>query len=209
MRRVKSPQAARRPWADYALTFIAAFALAIGWFARLYNLGFPPKQIWDEIYFPVYARDYLNGTPFFDLHPPLGKFVIAAGIALVGDTPFGWRIMPALFGCAMIPLAAALGWYYFRERVAALLLATMVACETMLIVYSRTGLMDGILVLFVLVTFLSAVLVRRRGQVLWPTVLLGLCVAVNWAALPVAVAVGYVLWRKGLLKPLLWTLWIP
>jgi dolichyl-phosphate-mannose-protein mannosyltransferase len=209
MRRVKSWGVDRQVWADYALVFIGVFALAIGWFSRLYRLGFPRRLIWDEIYFPVFARDYLNGTPFFDLHPPLGKFIIAAGIVLVGDTSVGWRTMPALFGCAMIPLAAVLGWYYFGGRVAALLLATIVACETMLVVYSRTGLMDGIVVFFVLATFLSAVLVRRRGHVLWPMILLGLSVAVKWAALPVAVPVGYVLWRKGLLKPLLWTLWVP
>ena len=209
MRRVRSSGADRRVWSDYALISIGVFALTMGWFARLYRLGFPPRLIWDEIYFPVFARDYLNGTPFFDLHPPLGKFIIAAGIALVGDTPVGWRVMPALFGCALVPLAAVLGRYYFGERVAALLLAIFVACETMLIVYSRTGLMDGIVVFFVLATFLSAVLVRRRGQVVWPMILLGLSVSVKWAALPVAVPVGYVLWRKGLLKPLLWTLWVP
>lgn len=209
MRRVKPSGPDRRAWAAYALVSVGVLALAVGWFARLYRLGYPSRLVWDEIYFPVFARDYLNGTPFFDLHPPLGKFVIAAGIALVGDTPVGWRIMPALFGCAMIPLAAALGWYYLRDRVAALLLATIIACETMLIVYSRTGLMDGILVFFVLATFLSAVLVRRRWQVLLPMILLGLAVAVKWAALPVAVPVGYILWRKGLLKPLLWTLWVP
>jgi dolichyl-phosphate-mannose-protein mannosyltransferase len=209
MRRVKSSDADRRIWADYALIFVGVFALAIGWFARVYQLGFPPRLIWDEIFFPVYARNYLNGVPFFDLHPPLGKFIIAAGIALVGDTPVGWRIMPSLFGCAMVPLAAALGWYYFKERAGALLLGTFIACETMLIVYSRTGLMDGILVFFVLATFLAAVLVKQRQQVLWPMVLLGLTVAVKWAAFPLAVPVGYVLWRKGFLKPFLWTLWVP
>ena len=209
MRRVKSSGADRQVWADYALIFVGVFALAIGWFARLYRLDFPRRLIWDEIYFPVFARDYLQGSPFFDLHPPLGKFIIAAGIVLVGNTPVGWRIMPALFGCAMIPLAVVLGWYYFKERVGALLLATFIACETMLIVYSRTGLMDGIVVFFVLATFLAAVLVRRRRQVLWPMVLLGLSVAVKWAALPLVVPVGYILWRKGLLKPLLWTLWVP
>jgi dolichyl-phosphate-mannose--protein O-mannosyl transferase len=209
MRRVKSPQDHRGPWADYALVFVAVFALATGWFARLYDLGRPDRMIWDEIYFPVFARDYLDGIPFFDLHPPLGKFIIAIGIALVGDTPVGWRLMPALFGCAMVPLAAVLGWYYFRERVAALLLATFIASETILIVYSRTGLMDGILVFFMLATFLAALLVVRREQVIWPMVLLGLTVAVKWAAFPLAVPVGYVLWRRGLLKPFLLTLWIP
>jgi len=209
MRRVKPPEASRRPWADYALVFVAAFALGIGLFARLYNLGSPSKQIWDEIYFPVFARSYLNDTPFFDLHPPLGKFIIAAGIALFGDSPVGWRSMPALFGCAMIPLAAVLGWYYFKSRVEALLLATFIACETMLIVYSRTGLMDGILVFFMLASFLAALRVERREQVLWPMALLGLTIAVKWAAFPLAIPIGYVLWRKGFLKPFLFTLWVP
>ncbi len=209
MRRVKSPEVSGKPWADYAVVLVTAFALGIGWFARLYNLGFPPTLIWDEIYFPVFARDYLNGTPFFDLHPPLGKFIIALGIVLAGDTPIGWRLMPALFGCAMVPLAAILGWYYFKERVAALLLATFIACETMLIVYSRTGLMDGILVFFMLATFLAALRVGRSEQVLWPMVMLGLTIAVKWAAFPLVVPVGYVLWRRGLLKPFLLTLWVP
>jgi dolichyl-phosphate-mannose-protein mannosyltransferase len=209
MRGVKSPQVHRRPWADYAVVFIATFALAMGWFARLYHLGFPPTLVWDEIYFPVFARNYLNEVPFFDLHPPLGKFIIAIGIALFGDTAIGWRVMPALFGCAMVPLAAVLGWYYFKERLAALLLATFIACETILIVYSRTGLMDGILVFFMLATFLAALLVERRGQVLWPMVLLGLTIAVKWAAFPLAAPVGYILWRRGLLKPFLLTLWVP
>ncbi len=209
MRRVESPDVSTRPWAYYAVVFIATFALAIGVFARLYRLGLPPQPAWDEIYFPVFAESYLSGTPFFDLHPPLGKFIIALGIALVGDTPIGWRSMPALFGCAMVPLAAVLGWYYFKERVAALLLATFIACETMLIVYSRIGLMDGILVFFMLSTLLSALLVGRREQILWPAVLLGLTIAVKWAAFPLAVPVGYMLWRRGFLKPFLMTLWVP
>lgn len=117
-------------------------------------------------------------------------------------------MMPALFGCALIPLGAALGWYYFKERAGALLLATFIAGETMLIAYSRTGLLDGIFVFFILATLLAALLVERRGQVLWPAVLLGLAVAVKWAALPVAVPVGYVMWRKGLFRPFLASLWL-
>ena len=206
---VEEPRVRSRSWADYALVFIATFALGIGWFARLYHLGFPPRLIWDEIYFPVFARDYLRGIPFFDLHPPLGKFIIAGGIAIFGDTPIGWRAMPALFGCAMVPLGAVLGWYYFKERVGALLLATFIAGETMLIVYSRTGLMDGILVFFMLGTLLAALLVKRREQILLPAVLLGLTIAVKWAAFPLAVPIGYILWRRGFLKPFLATLWVP
>jgi dolichyl-phosphate-mannose-protein mannosyltransferase len=197
-----------RSWAFRSVLLLAIFTLAVGLWARLYRLGFPPNQMFDELYFPVMAKKYLDGIYQFDLHPPLGKFIIAASIALLGDTPFAWRWMPAVFGCAMIPLGALLGWYYFKERVAALLLATFIAGETFLVAYSRTGVMDGFLVFFMLATLLAASMVEKKGEVVWPAVLLGLSIAVKWAVFPVAIPVGYILWRKKLFRPFLASLWI-
>ena len=191
-----------------AVLLMTILALVVGVWGRLYQLGFPPERIWDEIYFPVMARKYLQGVYFFDLHPPLGKFIIAASITVLGDTPLGWRLMPALFGLAMIPLSAILGWYYFRERVAGLLMAAFIAGETFLIAYSRVGIMDGFLVFFMLATLLAALLVERRGQVLWVAVLLGLAISIKWAIFMVAVPVGYILWRKGLFRHFLASLWV-
>jgi dolichyl-phosphate-mannose--protein O-mannosyl transferase len=71
--------------------------------------------------------------------------------------------MPALFGCALLGLGAVVGWCYTKERVGALLLAALVASETILVVYSRTGLLDGILLFFVLATLLTALRAERRG----------------------------------------------
>jgi len=195
-------------WAYRSVLVLSAVTILVGLWARVWKLGFPGQRIWDEIYFPVMARKFLEGTYQFDLHPPLGKFIIAVGIALFGDTPIGWRVMPLLFGCAMIPLGAALGWYLFRERVGALLLAAFIAGETFLIAYSRIGIMDGILVFFTLATLLAALRVERRGQVLWVAVLLGLAISVKWAVFMVAVPVGYILWRKGLLRPFVASLWV-
>ena len=67
--------------------------------------------------------------------------------------------------------------------------------------------MDIFLVFFVLATFLAALRAENSRQVIWASVLLGLAIAVKWAAFPVAVPVGYVLWRKGLLRPFLGGLW--
>jgi dolichyl-phosphate-mannose-protein mannosyltransferase len=205
---MKSLPTEERSWAYRSVLLMGVVTLAVGMWGRVYNLGFPPQRIWDEIYFPVMARKYLQGVYFFDLHPPLGKFIIAASIAVLGDTPLGWRLMPALFGLAMIPLAAVLGWYYFRDRVAALLLATFIAGETFLVAYSRVGIMDGMLLFFMLATLLAALLVERKGQVLWVAVLLGLSISIKWAVFMVAVPVGYILWRKGLFKPFLASLWV-
>ena len=197
-----------RSWAYRSVLLMAALTLVVGVWARLYDLGYPPKRMWDEIYFPVMARKFLDGVYQFDLHPPLGKFIMAISIAVLGDTPIGWRLMPALFGLAMLPLGAILGWYYFKERVGTLLLAAFIAGETFLVAYSRTGIMDGILVFFMLATFLAAVLAKRRKDVLWVAVLLGLSIAIKWAVFMVVVPVGYILWRKGLFRPFVAGLWV-
>src|SRR5919199_5776781 len=153
-----------RSWAYRSMLLVSVIALAIGVWARVYHLGFPPKILWDEKYFPAMADKYLHGEYQFDLHPPLGKFIIAIGISLLGNEPLGWRIMPAVFGLALLPLVAALGWYCFKERVGAVLLITFFSVETIFIVNSRTGVMDIFLAFFVLATFLAALRAESNRQ---------------------------------------------
>ena len=190
------------------MLLVTVSAVVIGVWARLYHLGFPARILWDEKYFPVMANKYLQGEYQFDLHPPLGKFIIAVGISLFGNDPIGWRIMPLLFGLALLPLVGALGWYCLKERVGALLLVTFFSVETIFIVNSRVGVMDIFLVFLVLATFLVALRAERSGQVILCSILLGLAIATKWAAFPMAVPVGYVLWRKGLFRPFVGGLWI-
>jgi dolichyl-phosphate-mannose-protein mannosyltransferase len=205
---VKSVVRSENPWAFGAVFATAVVALVAGVWGRVWNLSFPPQKMWDEIYFPVMANKYLRGVEFFDLHPPLGKFIIALSIAPFGNNPFAWRLMPAVFGIGLVALAGAVGWYLFRERVAALLLVVLFAGETILIVHSRTGVMDIFLVFFVVATFLAALWAHRPGQAIWPAILLGLAISTKWAAFPVVVPAGYVLWRKGLLKHFVASLWV-
>jgi dolichyl-phosphate-mannose-protein mannosyltransferase len=113
-----------------------------------------------------------------------------------------------LFGLALLPLVTVLGWYCLKDRVGALLLVTFFSVETIFIVYSRIGVLDIFLVFFVLATFLVALRAESNRQVILSSVLLGLAIAVKWAAFPVAVPVGYVLWRRRLLRPFLGGLWI-
>lgn len=206
---VKPVPPSEKPWSYHFMMLIALWALATGLWARLYNLGFPSKQVFDEVHFPVFARNYVEGIPVFDVHPPLGKFLLAPSIALLGDTPFAWRLMPALFGCALLGLGVVVGRHYLKGRLGALLLATFIASETIFIAYSRVGLLDGILAFFILATVLAAWRIERKRQVIWPAVLLGLAVSIKWLALGVIVPLGYILWHKKLLKPFLASLGIP
>ena len=61
----------------------------VGVFARTYHLGLPTAQVFDEVYFPVFAEKFLHGELAFDAHPTLGKFIILPGIWLFGNQSYG------------------------------------------------------------------------------------------------------------------------
>ena len=58
--------------------FFTFAALAL----RLFRISEPRQVVFDEVHFGGFASHYLKGTYFFDVHPPLGKMIIA-GIGAV------------------------------------------------------------------------------------------------------------------------------
>lgn len=139
-------------WQKYWIILTLAFILIASFLLRIWQLGKIGDLIFDEVYFIKFAENYLNGTEFFDIHPPLGKLIIAFGLKAFGDTSFTWRIMPAIFGTLLI----LLGYFTGKElssRVAGLIAAGILALDGMLLVYSRTGLIDIFLTFFILLFF--------------------------------------------------------
>ena len=59
MAHVKSILRSENPFAFGAVLVTAVVALAVGVWGRVWDLGFPPDTMWDEIYFPVMAEKYL------------------------------------------------------------------------------------------------------------------------------------------------------
>ncbi|NJN23087.1 MAG: phospholipid carrier-dependent glycosyltransferase [Leptolyngbya sp. RL_3_1] len=49
---------------------------------RLWRIDLPAALVFDEAHYVPFAVDYLQHQPFFDLHPPLGKYLIALSIHL-------------------------------------------------------------------------------------------------------------------------------
>ncbi len=73
--RSKSPAV---PW--FWLGLASIFCLAVG--LRFWGLARFNTLVFDEVYFAKFGYNYITGTPFFDAHPPLGKYLIALGIRL-------------------------------------------------------------------------------------------------------------------------------
>ena len=85
--RVTSGVLAPRRYATPGLLLVLLMVASLA--VRLVRLDSPPIPLFDEglFYLPA-ARSYLAGLPDPNFeHPPLAKLSIAAGIALLGDTP--------------------------------------------------------------------------------------------------------------------------
>ncbi|MDQ3466701.1 MAG: glycosyltransferase family 39 protein, partial [Chloroflexota bacterium] len=75
-------------------------------------------------------------------HPPLGKEVIAAGIALLGDNPIGRRTPSVLFGAAGVGLLYLLGRAISQRRAIALLAALLLLLDGLYFVQARLATVD-------------------------------------------------------------------
>lgn len=145
---------------------------------RLWNLGYPPKLVFDETYYvkdaltlateghekswpdganqafesgDVYS--YLNESAFV-VHPPLGKWLIAFGMIPFGpESSFSWRLSVAVIGILTVALLVLVALKLFQSRTMALVAGLFMAVDGLAIVLSRTALLDGILTFFLLLGF--------------------------------------------------------
>lgn len=142
-----------------------------GGIIRFVRLSFPKAYVFDEIYYAKDACLYLaHGMHFCKspgvteqsyVHPELGKWIIAVGEAIWGYNSFGWRIMACLFGTAMIVIVFLIGRKLFG-RWGGVLAGLFTATDFLLIVESRTSMLDIFLAFFVALGFLFVICDHQR-----------------------------------------------
>jgi dolichyl-phosphate-mannose-protein mannosyltransferase len=178
-------RASRVRWyAHPFLVIVAVTAVAGG--LRFYHLSSPRAFVFDEVY---YAKDGCldAGFPYrqcqldspteqtVTVHPPLGRWIIAAGIALTGKPsdfgcqfgiisprchPFSFRVAAAAFGTLSVLLLSILAYRLFASVLWAGVAGLLLATESLHFVQSRTSMLDIFLVTFVVAGFLFLVLDR-------------------------------------------------
>lgn len=145
---------------------------------RFWHLGSPKAVIFDETY---YAKDAwalvhrgfevnwdknansailssgghvpIPGDAAYVVHPPVGKYVIGLGELLFGFDPFGWRFMTAVLGTLSVLMLCRIGRRLFRSTFLGCLAGALMAVDGLHFVMSRTALLDGVLMFFVLAAF--------------------------------------------------------
>lgn len=160
---------------------------------RLTTLAAP---YFDEVHYLPAAREMLAGGEYINReHPLLGKTIIAAGIALLGDTPLGWRLFPLLAGVLALVASMRAMWHASQSRFATIAFGILLASGFMLTVQSRIAMLDIFMACFLaLAAWQFSAAIRKPEQGRWRLgatgVFLGAAMAAKWNAIPLAVLPG-------------------
>jgi dolichyl-phosphate-mannose-protein mannosyltransferase len=174
---------------------------------RMWALFSPNSVVFDEVYFKVFAAHYMDGRYYFDIHPPLGKLLLAGWARIIGlnsnaminGTAVGIRVLPAVAGILLIPLMWGILRRLGASRPFAFLGAGMVLFDNAILVESRFILMDSMLLLFGLAAvYFYLVAQKQNSRQRWAWLCLaaisaGAAVSVKWTGLN-ALAIILLIW---------------
>ncbi|CAJ0746495.1 23883_t:CDS:2 [Entrophospora sp. SA101] len=130
---------------------IPSILTLLSFITRFYKIYHPNQVVFDEVHFGKFASYYLRRTYYFDVHPPLGKLMIA-GMGwllnydghflfehigddyLKNDVPYiGLRSLPATLGALYVPLVYLImmesGYSIFTAILAAILIIFGKSCH--------------------------------------------------------------------------------
>ena len=175
-------------WGRMMRWFAPLVVTALAAVLRLVNLGHPHQLAFDETYYVkdawslwtlgyegTWGKDAneafitlqqlpLSDAGAFIVHPPLGKWLIALGMAVGGpDNTVGWRIATALLGAATVLLTYLVARRLTGSIVVATVAGSLLAIDGLSIVMSRTALLDGPLTFFLMLGALFILIDRDRS----------------------------------------------
>ncbi len=172
-------------------------AIAVVFFVLcIVRIAIPGTPYFDEVHYLPAARALLDGSEYLNReHPLLGKEILALGIALLGDNPWGWRLFPALAGTGALYAFMRALWFASLSRFAAVAYGVLLASGFALFVHSRVAMLDVFFVAFLaLALWQCAAAVREpetgRRRLAIAGVAIGLSMAAKWNAVPLAVVPG-------------------
>jgi dolichyl-phosphate-mannose-protein mannosyltransferase len=193
--------------------------LLLGLITRFAVLAHSPAAAMDEIYFSQYVSAYFTHHYYFDIHPPLGKLLVASFAALfdftpvpletkfdasfVGNNALLLRFLPCLAGALLPALIFAVARTLGLSLSASFLAGLFVVFDNSLLAHSQFLYFDNFLLLFGFAA-LGLALHYRQTQVLTHVlgagVLAGLSVSIKWTGLTFLLIAGLCILWQGYMK---------
>jgi dolichyl-phosphate-mannose--protein O-mannosyl transferase len=181
---------------------LALLIFALAEAAFLFRLAVPHQLVFDEVHYVPAARALIDlSGPANVEHPLLGKWLIAVGMRLFGDTPFGWRVLSTLAGSATVTATFAIVWLITHRRRPSLAAAALSLLGFTVYIQARIAMLDGFMLAFLMAAIaMIAATMRQGGWWRWTlaAMLLGCAVACKWIAAPYVAfaAAAFVIFKR-------------
>ncbi|MBU1102074.1 phospholipid carrier-dependent glycosyltransferase [Patescibacteria group bacterium] len=183
-------------------------------------LSYPSQVVFDEVHFGKFVGAYFTGQYYFDIHPPLGKLIIAGWAKLNGVNPvfdfekigeqipaqtlFVLRFLPAFFGGLFVLTVSWLAWLISRSKKVALIAGLLILLDNAFLIQSRFILVDIFMLTFEVLCFCFFFLYQRQksfgakwfGYLILTGAFFGLTISVKWTGLATIGIIGVVLLAK-------------
>jgi predicted membrane-bound dolichyl-phosphate-mannose-protein mannosyltransferase len=135
------------------------------------TISAPKELVFDEAYYVPAANSILHGQSLGRLeHPPLGQGIIAAGIGIFGDNPWGWRFFPVMFGAVSLILFYLICRQISSSKYFAFAAVTLLAIDNLSFTQAGTAMLD----VFCLTFMFAAVLIYLKNKPVWAGIFIGL-----------------------------------
>ena len=169
------------------LIFYSVIVLVVSYFTYFKNYDYPPSVFWDENYHIASAQKYLTGVMFMEPHPPLGKLFVAWGEKIlqpnktipaaelhkftqtdyIKDFPAGYSFKGVRFFSALFAWLSAIIFFYVLYFVSknphtSLLFSSLYIFENALITHSRSAMLEGSHLFFILLAVLYFVYLVQK-----------------------------------------------
>lgn len=138
--------------------FYVLLLLLLAFAMRMVDIDIPNHYFADEsLKIPVSMNYPKTGhvEPDGFVHPPLRFILIYGTIKILGNNPYGWRMLFVIAGTATVFLLYLVGKQLFGSKIA-LLAALLLAMDPTHIRQSRTTVEEIVVALFFLLSFLAA-----------------------------------------------------
>lgn len=184
--------------------------LFVSFFIHTFHIAFPPSRVFDEVHFGSFTNYYLTRTYFHDIHPPLGKLILAFAAYLSGYKAdidfqdknnsfvntyyFTLRQVPSSFSSLVGPVGFASMKFFGFSTLASSVVGLYLATETMMIVEGRLILTDAFLHAFATLTILSVSILASHQKstmaVIFVSLMAGCTYSVKYTGMSVLVFIG-------------------
>lgn len=154
-------------------TLVGVVITLLAVLTRFWDLTHPTDKgtpVFDEKHYVPQGWQVLTGggliedNPAYGLvvHPPVGKWMLAASEALFGYGPMGWRFASAVSGVVIVLAIYLTVRRLSRSTLIGALAGIFAICDGVLFVQSRMGMLDIFQALFLVLAF--AALIADRDQ---------------------------------------------